>query len=485
MVSEKQSEESLKKRVVSGLSWLVGLRAVAQLYSWVITLIVIRLLSPADYGLKALAGPLIGVLLVAGAAGMTTSLVQTRNLTETTIRSTFGFLLLANGVLAIVIALSAPFLANFYGEPYIKWIIWALIALFVIKPFQVIPLALLSRRLEYKRRSIATTAGTIVGSSAMLGLAFAGYGVWALVLGQLILEATKTILLNVFCYWPKRPSFSLHEIRQLLSYGLFVVASSTTWHFCLQLDVLVGGRFYSAEVIGLYAVGLFLARLPATKILPLLHQVSMPAYSKVQHDKQQVRWYFMKSVSMVSLVTFPMFFGIAALSAPLVELLFGTKWMPAAEIAVVIALASTISSILHLLGPMLHGLGLAKVDLRLAIVSTPLMLASLVLMAPFGVMGLAVGWSIGQFAGFIAGLVMTKKALGIMPKDVLMKMLPATICGALMFLMVLGFSHVAGPVLENWALVLLAVAIGAAAYVTSVRIFFPKQYFEFIGVFRK
>src|SRR3989442_13120486 len=210
---------TLRQQILSGLRWSAGVRLASQLFTWAVTLVVVRLLSPEDYGLLSMAMVVVGFLYMFAEFGMGPAVVQKSEISELELRKVFGLIVVIHGSLCILLALAAPLIAAFFAEPRLVVLIRALSVLFLISAFQVMPDALLQRRMEFRRRSLNDFAGAICGSVTTLIGALLHWGVWALVAGTFVTQAWKSIGLNRIMPYLRWPDFRFGGVRKLVVFG--------------------------------------------------------------------------------------------------------------------------------------------------------------------------------------------------------------------------------------------------------------------------
>ena len=196
---------TLRSQVLSGFRWTATVRLLSQMITWAITLVVIRLLTPTDYGLLAMATVFIAFLSMFSEFGLGPAVVQKRDVDDELLRRVFGLVLVIHVSLTGMLVLGAPLIASFYAEPRVVPVVQVLALQFIIAAFSVVPDAQLQRRMEFRNRSLLDLSGAMVGSATTLTMAFMGAGVWALVTGSLLGALWRTIGINwlsPFVRWP-------------------------------------------------------------------------------------------------------------------------------------------------------------------------------------------------------------------------------------------------------------------------------------------
>ena len=367
---------SLRQQVVSSLKWTAAARLTGQVLSWLITILVIRLLSPDDYGVMAAAMVVIGLAFVLDEMGMVSGMVQAKEIDDSLVANVFGFVLLSNLLFVAILQLTAPLVAAYFEQSEVEPVVRVLSLTILIGAFGSVPEALLRRALRFKEISVLTLVGTVTANLVTLALAYAGYGVWALVVGALVrsclLSIGYWIVLRFSCW----PHFRFSRLGGIIRFGLNVSAQRVVAYLSSQADQLIIGRLLGAQMLGYYSVGTHLATLPMSRLMGLINSVAFPAYSKVQDDVARARDYFLLSSSLLVLVSLPVFWGLASVAEPFVEVVLGEQWLPSAFVISLAGLVAPARLVTMLLSPMLDGLGRPDIGLRnvvtLALVFPPL-----------------------------------------------------------------------------------------------------------------
>ncbi len=302
----------------SAVFWRSGSQIVAQVIAWASTLIVIRLLDPADYGLYAMAQAVFVFLSFLNGYGFASSLIQSEEVTPKALRQAFGILLLLNGSLAVVQYFGAPLLADYYGQPIVTDLLRTTALIYLATPFFVIPEVVMARALEFRKQALVNLIAAIAGAVTALTLALNGYGVWTLVYAPIVLFWTRAIGLTIAARLLVWPSFDLRGTGRMLGFGGAILVTQLLWLIQSQSDIFIAGRSFAPRELGLYAEALFLTQVLMSKFVPPLNEVAFPAYSRIQHDIAALRAGFLKAMRLVGLVTFPAYLGIVATAGPLI-----------------------------------------------------------------------------------------------------------------------------------------------------------------------
>ncbi|MEO0972268.1 MAG: oligosaccharide flippase family protein, partial [Pseudomonadota bacterium] len=251
--SPAQEQQSVGRRVISGFRWLALGRLAGQAGTWVVTLIVIRLLAPEDYGLMALATMVIGFFTLFEEFGLGAAITQREQLDHGQVGKVFGVVLVVNAVTALLLIALAPALAAFFDEPRLVPIVQALSIRFPMLALIVIPEAMLVRRMQFKRKAGVAFVSMITGSLISLAFALSGAGVWALVWGSVGATLVRSIGMNAAARYFTWPRFALRGLGDVVSFGGQVTINRVLWYFYAQADVFIIGRLLGKEVLGVYA----------------------------------------------------------------------------------------------------------------------------------------------------------------------------------------------------------------------------------------
>lgn len=383
---------ALDRFLIQGLAWTGAARGVAQFLRWASTLWVARLLAPADYGLIGMATVYVGLAQLVNELGLGAAIVQRRDLEGREIGQLGGLSLLAGFFFcAVSVAVAVP-LGRFYEEPRVGPILLVLSLTFVIRGVQVVPRALLSRTLQYRR--LATIDGVEAASlaGATLLLATLGYGYWALVYGIVVATVVGTLLT---CTWsPVRPRWprDLRALAATIRFGWQVVVSRLGWYVYSNADFAVVGRVLGAAALGAYSFGWSLANIPVEKVSVLVGRVTPGVFASVQHDVAALRRYLLGLTEAVAFVTFPVSAGLALVAEEFVLVLLGEAWSPAVMPLRLLALYAGFRSITTLFPQILFATGNVRPAMMSSLVGAVMLPISFYVGAGWGTTGVAVAW---------------------------------------------------------------------------------------------
>lgn len=317
-----------QKSVFYNLFWRFAERCGAQAVSLVVSIILARLLAPEAYGTIALAMVFINILQVFVDSGMGTALIQKKDADDLDFSSVFYFNIAACLVLYAGLFLAAPSIAQFYGDPALTALVRALSLTVVVSGVRNIQQSYVSRHLLFKRFFFSTIGSTLASAVVGIAMAYAGFGVWALVGQSLSNVVTGTIILWATVPWRPRRMFSWQRLKGLLSFGWKLLVSSLLDTGYNNLRSLIIGKLYSSADLAYYNQGDKLPNLVITNINTSIDSVLLPTMANEQDDPARVRSMTRRAIKTSTYVMAPLMMGLAACAEPLIRLILTEKWLP-------------------------------------------------------------------------------------------------------------------------------------------------------------
>ena len=470
---------------MSALFWAGGGRVLGQVFTWAITIVVIRLLSPSDYGLLAMATVFVSFLHLLAEAGLGYAIVQVPELDALKLRRIFGAVILIDLALFLLQVAAAPAIAHFFEEERLVLIIQALALNHLLAIFAVIPDSLLARKLDFKRQSVIRLAGVIVGSLCTLGFAFSGYGVWALIIGNLVTHLLVTVAINVMAPYLKWPDFSLKGMRSLVVFGGQVTASRVMWSLYSQADMFIAGKVLGKELLGLYSVAMHLASLPVQRISGIVNQIAYPAFAQAQHQPETVPAHMIKGIRMLSFFSFPVLWGISSIAQEIVAVLLGPKWEPAVVPLQLLPLVMPISMLSPFLNTALQGIGHGRIAFLNVCTAFVVMPAAFWIGTNWDLLGLSMAWLIGFPLVFIINLKRMLPLLGLELSDALAAMALPALAAVGMYACVSMVRQLSAPGVPASVLMAMLIVAGIASYAIITLMTNKSGVREVVDLFRK
>jgi len=472
------------QQVVRSFLWQGGAQAAGQAVSWVATIVVIRLLAPADYGLMAMANVFLGFLFLFSDFGFGSAVVQAHALDREQLRRILGIVVVMHlGCFAITFA-AAPLIGAFFGEPRLSAVVRVLSFNFLLIAGYVIPQSRVLREMDFRLKAHIDVISVVAMAATSLLLALAGFGVWALVGGAMVINVVRLVAYNVARPMWLTPVFSWGSITRLAQFSLLMTLDRLLFFLYGQADTVIGGRVLGKDLLGLYAVALSLAVIPMEKVLPVITQVSFSAFSRIQGEPDRVRRNVLRAVQLVSLICFPAFFGMAAVAGDLVPVVLGPRWVQLVLPFQLLCLVLPLKAVAALFSPAVCGIGRPGVDVWNMTLALVVMTVSLLVGVQYGLKGICLAWVIGYPPVFIAMAWRSGRALSTSVGEFLARCAFPAVTSALMALFVLGVRVALAPLGVSALRLAVLVAAGAAVYGASVMLFQRSTVRELIAVVR-
>jgi len=416
-----------------GVKWVAGAKLASQLITWGVTIYVMRLLAPSDYGLLAMCTVVLGLLGMFAEVGLGPALIQRKEVSEQDLRQAMGVVWLVNLGLFLLANALAPLVAAFYGEPRLQPLLHVLSLQFLLLPLAIVPDVRLQRRLEYKQRSLVELSAALVGSQATLFMALFGAGVWSLVAGMLATQAWRMGALNWCAPGQPRPEWSPKGMGSLLGFGGSLTATRLLWYSFTQADVAIVGRVLGDQALGWYSVSMHLASLPVQRMAGILNQVLFPILSRNQHDLPAIRAGVLQMLGYIGLLSFPLLWGMASVAPEIVSVVLGKGWEGAVLPLQVLCLVMPFRTLTQMLPTVTDALGQPGINFRNVLLSCLLMPPAFYLGTRWGIKGVAYAWLLAYPVVLFFNMRRMLAAIGVSAEAVARRAGPAVLCAALMF----------------------------------------------------
>ena len=459
---------SIERDAIAGLKWGSLAKLASQITSWVVTLAVLRLLSPDDYGLMALCMVVVSVLTGLAEFGLGSSLVQATNLDQQQLTRVAGAIFALNIGAGLVMALGAPLLAELLGDTALTPLLQVLSLHFVFPAIDTVPYSLAYRSMRFKRLAGVEVSVTMLGGLLTLVLAWIGAGVWALIAGNL-LSAFLRAVLYVWLGGFVRPSFDFRGIGPHLRFGGVVTVTRLIWQLTSQADLLIAGRVFRPDAVGEYAVSTHLATLPMSKVMGIVNQAAFPTVARLQDELERLRQQLLRSLRLLAAAAIPAMWGLSSIAEEFVHVVLGEQWQRATIPLQVVSFVMPLRMLQAVFATALTGIGRTDVELRNTIIGAVILPTAFLIGAQSGLNGLAFAWLAGVPIVLVLNLTRTLRIFGFAPLEIFAAFRAPLLAGIAMYGAVTG-ARVLLDDAEEWARLPMLIAIGGVVYLAIVRL---------------
>lgn len=315
-------------KVFSNFIWRFAERCGAQLVTFIVSIVLARILTPSDYGTIALVTVFTTILQVFIDSGLSTALIQKKDADDLDFSSVFYFNFVICIILYLIMFVSAPFIADFYKDSSLVSIVRVISLTLIISGVKGVQQSYVSRHMLFKRFFFSTLGGTIF--SAVLGIimAYAGFGVWAIVFQQLSNNAIDTLILWITVKWRPIKKFSWSRLKNLLSFGWKMLASSLLDTVYNNLRNMIIGKLYTSADLAFYNQGDRFPKLIVTNINTSIDSVLLPTMSNEQDNHVRVKNMTRRAIKISTYIMAPLMIGLAFCAKPIVQIVLTDKWLP-------------------------------------------------------------------------------------------------------------------------------------------------------------
>lgn len=379
---------------------------------FVVSIILARLLTPADFGLMALLTFFTSLAITFVQGGLSMALVQRQDTTHEEESAVFWINLAASVVFAAMLVLAAPFVASFYEQPLLQPLLLVAGAQVVLSALGAVQTALLTRTLRFDQLTMTGIASSLISGGLGVAAALGGWGVWALAVQVVAMAAVGTAALWLVSNWRPALYFRLSSVRRLFGFGVFVSLSSLLDVLYSNGFALVIGKIYGVRDLGILNRANGVQALPTGIISSIISRTALPLFSSRASDPEALQRGFRMALSLAMLLSLPIMAGLALLPELVISILFGEKWMPSAPLLRIIAVAGMLMP-LHVLNVnLLLAQGNSKLYLRLEIYKKIAGIICLGVGSFYGIYGIAYASLLFSPIAFLLNAAPTKRSMG-------------------------------------------------------------------------
>ena len=330
---------SLGHRIRKGVAWLAIGNTGSQVLTFLFGIVLARLLVPADFGMLVTVQVFTGLAGFVSGGGMGQALIRAKEARPQDYDIVFTLQLGIGCLLYAGFFLAAPWFARWYHNPLYADLLRVSALSFIFRPFVNLPASILTREMRFKAQTGVKLIALVVTSTVSIGMAYAGQGVWSLIVGGVAGALANMLLLIPQAGWRPRLSLDFRRGRDIARYGMLVSITDILVYLRRQVGVFILSRTLGPVSVGLYNKGDSLARMPHAFITGSVYQVLFRAMAAEQDNLDRCRYLFFRSITLVAVYATPFYVGFLWLAEPLVRGVYGAKWLEAAAPLSILALA--------------------------------------------------------------------------------------------------------------------------------------------------
>jgi lipopolysaccharide exporter len=402
--TDAHTSRSLVARAAHGFAWVLAWRMATRVMGLCSTLILVRLLAPAEFGIVAIALSFIGSIDQFSQIGVEEALVRMPSPGRRTYDTAFTMIVLRCLLIAVIAVLAAWPVAAFFKEPRLAPIMLAIAGVTVIAGFENVGVQDFRRDMRFDQEFTYQAIPRLMGIIATIFVALVWRDYWALIIGTAVTRVFRVAMSYVM--HPLRPRFSLAAWRDLIGFSLW------TWAICVarvlrdQPSTFIIGRALGPTGLGMLSVGGEIALLPSTEIVLPMGRSMFSAFALARRSGEDVEAMFRRLLAITAIVTLPASVGLALVADPLVHLMLGSAWIDAVPLLQIIAVGSGLAVLGHACHAQFDAFGLLKQDFGVILFGAAARTALVALLVPnFGLIGAAAGFALSLALESVAYLV--------------------------------------------------------------------------------
>ncbi len=477
-----ENKTNMRGKVISSLAWKFGERIAAQLVTFIVSIVLARLLTPEHYGTLAIINIFIAIANIFVVCGFGNSLIQKKDADETDFSSVFYFNIVMSVVVYGIVFFAAPFISEFYNMPILIPTLRVVGLRLIVAGINNVQHAYVSKQMMFRKFFWSTLGGTLASAVVGIVLAYKGFGVWALVAQYMTNTTTDTIVLWFTVKWRPKLLFSLKRLKNLFSYGWKILSSGILDTVYNELRSLVIGKMYTSADLAFYTKGKSFPNLVVTNINSSIQSVLFPAMAQEQNEKEKMKNIVRRSIRISSYIMLPLMTGMALVAEPFVNLLLTEKWLPCVPFLQIACFVFAMMPIHTANLQAINALGRSDIFLKLEIIKKVMGLSVLIVVMRYGVLAIALSIIFTTVISSVINSYPNKKLINYGYLEQIKDLLSGFIPLLLMTTAVIGVRFIKVGLLP---LLCLQIAIGGAVYIAVSHITKNECYMYILGIIKE
>lgn len=473
------SDISLKDKTVSGVGWSAADTFLGQGVTFLVGLVLARILTPAEYGLIGIVTVFTTILTGIVDSGFSNSLIRKQHVSDDDYNTMFLTNLLFSVVLFGLLFLSAPWIAVFFKRPELVALTRVMGLVLIFQAFSIVQGTILSKRLDFKTKTKASLIAAVISGVVGIGMAFMGFGVWSLVGQILSKQLLKTLCLWFFNRWWPKLKFSVDSFRYMWGFGWKLMLSGLLGNIWNQLYQVVVGRFYSPATLGQYSRSKEYSSIFSSNLTAVVQRVSYPVLAEIQDDKTRMLAAYRRVIKATMFVAAVLMVSMGAVAETLIYCLIGPQWHEAATYLPLICLSMSMYPIHAINLNMLQVQGRSDIYLYLEIVKKVIAIGPICLGIFVNIYWMLIGTIITGIIAFFLNSYYTGKKIGYSSWMQLKDIAPSYGLSLLIALSVYFFKFLP---LSNWIILPIQIVVGVIVFFIFCEKTKMEEYMEVKGI---
>lgn len=476
-------QESLGRKAFSASIWSAVEKFSIQGIQFVVMLIMARLLTPSDYGIVGMIAIFIAVSNSFVNSGFSQALIRKNDRTEIDNCTVFYFNIFVGIAFYLILFFCSPFIADFYKLPILIPVTRIVGLSLIFNSLSLVQNAFFTININFKTLTKVSLSSAVISGAVGIGMAYYGFGVWALVFQQLLNGFTTTILLWVFSKWRPQLLYSWKSFKNLFGFGSKMLFSGLIDTVYVNIYQLVIGKIYKASDLGYYTRATNFSGFLSTSLTGIIQRVMFPLFSKIQDEDERLRYNYSRVLRILTYVIFPLMTGLAALAKPVVLFLLTEKWLYCAVLMVPLCLSGMWYPVHAINLTLLQVKGRGDLFLKLEIIKKVVGVIILCVTIPLGLYIMCWGMLLSSLISLAINTHYTGKLIGLGYFKQMQDYLPSLLLSLTMGVVVWITIHFLN--LSNSFLILIGFTVGLMLYFLMTKIFGLKELKEVISIVKR
>jgi PST family polysaccharide transporter len=476
-MNEESTSADLTNRTIQGVSWSGISQAVTQSCTWIISIVLARILGPHAYGVIGMITVFTSFAILFAGLGFGMAIVQRKTIEERHLSAAFWMNAATGTLITLIMIAVAPLIASFYNEPLLTPLTRVIAIRFLLDSLGIVQSALLRRAMRFRTLGAIQISSSILSGLIALAMALGDMGVWSLVALTLGFAFFPLPMLWWLAQWRPAWSFEWKAGKELFAFSGPVVALDVVTYWARSLDTLLIGRFMGAAALGIYSRATSLMLMPLTQVSSVVGNVMIPALSSIQEDKIRVSRNYIRAVRLVGFITFPMMVGLFVVSDHLILALLGLKWAPVIPILRIMCGVGILNSVGRWDWICLSQ-GRTSLYFYIGAIVSLVTAIAFIIGLHWGIHGMAWACLISNLIVWYPAWRAGGRIINLSFKEMLGAVSSVFACAMSMGAIVAGLRYLIPNSFPNWACLVLEVFLGGVAYLSLVISFRVKAWEE-------
>lgn len=339
--------DSLRKKTLVGSIWMIIERFGYLTIQFVSNLVLARILMPEDFGTIGIMMVFITLSNIFIDSGFSASLIQKKEITEADKSTVFFTNLTLSVCVYCIMFVASPWVADFFHIESLNLLLRVLGVVLLVDALCTIQNTILTRDMNFKRLTQIKLASIVVAASFAIYFAYAGFGIWALIIQYILYSTIRTLTTWIVAKWRPMLVFSKESFRTFWVFGSKLLVQSFIATLYVNFQQVLIGRFYKPAELGCYSQARQFQQIPTGTVTQVINTVAFPAYAKLQEDREKLRIMFRQNVRLVAYINTPIMVFLAVIAKPLIIVLYSSKWVGAIAYFQFLCLGYGVLSAIH------------------------------------------------------------------------------------------------------------------------------------------